>query len=587
MKRWSLSTHVRRQSPRMIKPCMSAGKNADTITGKGTLTQETGTAKFTGTIRLPADAVDKTTDQLNGTLKVTVKDLCGNTATGEDNSTRIVYDTISPTSKVTLTGVVNTEGDTKYFNSQIGVGISLVESNFFEDTIKATANNSPVNIKWTSTDADNHQGSFSFNSDGEYRVNITGMDYAGNSMTAYDSGMLVLDTKIEEPTIEINGEECDGRAYKDDAILTVSFFDTNYSSVDIKIFRTRLGEKDVDVTEKFVTGKIETDAEGGMAYIDTLSKIQDNDGIYTVVVTVTDKATNSASATATFTLNRFGSVYEYGSYLRELIKNGGDYVKKITQDLTVTEYNADRLIDGSMKVEITKDGKLIKNPIFTVKQIKAEKTDKGAKGWYEYAYTISKDNFKEDGFYKIVISSRDATGNRPENSNYKGMEIQFYVDSVSPELSSVTGLEKAIVNAERVDVKYTAYDTVGLKSIKVYVNGELYEEIKDFSGDPNNYNGVITIGEATRAQSVRIVIEDLAGNITDTDSEGFVSAYTMVKSILVSTSFFARFYGNKPLFWGTVGGILFLAAFTGIIIPLIKRRKEKEEEEEEEAANIR
>lgn len=562
-----------------------SGKNADTMTGYGTLTQETGTPKFTGIIRLPADAVDKTTDQLNGTLKVTVKDLCGNTATGKDDSTRIVYDTISPTSKVTLTGVVNTEGDTKYFNSQIGVGISLVESNFFEDTIKATSNNSPVNIKWTSTDADNHQGSFNFTSDGEYRVNITGMDYAGNSMTAYDSGMLILDTKIEEPTIEINGEECDGRAYKDDAILTISFFDTNYSSVDIKIFRTRLGEKDVDVTEKFVSGKIETDAEGGMVYIDTLSKIQDNDGIYTVVVTVTDKATNSASATATFTLNRFGSVYEYGSYLRELIKNGGDYVKKITQDLTVTEYNADRLIDGSMKVEITKDGKLIKNPIFTVKQIKAEKTDKGAKGWYEYAYTISKDNFKEDGFYKIVISSRDATGNRPENSNYKGMEIQFYVDSVPPELSSVTGLEKAIVNAEKVDVKYTAYDTVGLKSVKVYVNGELYEEIKDFSGDPNNYNGVITIGEATRAQSVRIVIEDLAGNITDTDSEDFVSAYTMVKSVLVSTSFFARFYGNKPLFWGTVGGVLFLAAFTGIIIPLIKRRKEKEEEEE--AANIR
>ena len=154
-----------------------------------------------------------------------------------------------------------------------------------------------------------------------------------------------------------------------------------------------------------------------------------------------------------------------------------------------------------------------------------------------------------------------------------------------PELSSVTGLEKAIVNAEKVDVKYTAYDTVGLKSVKVYVNGELYEEIKDFSGDPNNYTGVITIGEATRAQSVRIVIEDLAGNITDTDSEDFVSAYTMVKSVLVSTSFFARFYGNKPLFWGTVGGVLFLAAFTGIIIPLIKRRKEKEEEEE--AANIR
>lgn len=571
-------------------------KNAASLEGTFELRQvmdgDKKTSTFTGTILLPKSEIDKATEQLNGTLVVTVKDRCGNAATGEDDSTRIVYDTISPTAKVALSGVVNTEGDTKFFNSQIGVGISLVESNFFEDTVKATVNDNQVGIKWKSTDADNHQGTFSLTSDGDYLVKITGMDYAGNGMNAYESGKLVLDTKIEAPEIQINGAPCDGCAYKDDAVLTISFFDTNYSGVNIKILRTRLGEKDVDVTEKFLVGKLDTDAEGGMAYIDTFTKTQDNDGIYTVIATVSDKATNSASATATFTLNRFGSVYEYGSYLRELIKNGGKYVKGITQDLTLTEYNADKLIDGSMKVEITKDGKLISNPIFTVRQIKANETDKtvkndrGEKGWYEYVYTISKDNFKEDGFYKIVVSSRDAAGNRPENSNYKGMEIQFHVDSVPPELTGVTGLEKAILNAERVDVKYTAYDTVGLKSIKVYVNGELYEEITNFSADPNNYNGVITILESTRAQSVRIVIEDLAGNITDTDAEGFTSAYKMVKSILVSTSFFARFYGNKPLFWGTVGGVLFLAAFTGIFIPFMKKRKEKKEEEET-AAHLR
>ncbi len=571
-------------------------KNAESLEGAFELTQvmdgDKKTSTFTGTILLPKSEVDEATEQLNGTLEITLTDRCGNAATGKDDSTRIVYDTISPTAKVALSGVVNTEGDTKFFNSQIGVGISLVESNFFEDTVKATVNDNQVGIKWKSTDADNHQGTFSLTSDGDYLVKITGMDYAGNGMNAYESGKLVLDTKIEAPEIQINGAPCDGCAYKDDAVLTISFFDTNYSGINIKILRTRLGEKDVDVTEKFLVGKLDTDAEGGMAYIDTFTKTQDNDGIYTVIATVSDKATNSASATATFTLNRFGSVYEYGNYLRELIKNGGKYVKGITQDLTLTEYNADKLIDGSMKVEITRDGKLISNPIFTVKQIKANETDKtvkndrGEKGWYEYAYTISKDNFKEDGLYKIVVSSRDAAGNRPENSNYKGMEIQFYVDSVPPELTGVTGLEKAILNAERVDVKYTAYDTVGLKSIKVYVNGELYEEITNFSADPNNYNGVITILESTRAQSVRIVIEDLAGNVTDTDAEGFTSAYKMVGSILVSTSFFARFYGNKPLFWGTVGGVLFLAAFTGIFIPFMKKRREKKEEEET-AAHLR
>lgn len=565
------------------KTVFVSNTNAETLTGTATLRQDGKTNKFTGTFKLPADAVDNKTAQINGTLKVELTDLCGNAASADDSATRVIYDSISPTAEVKLTGIVNTVGDIKYAGGTIGVNLTVTEANFFEDCYKATSNRSPVTINWNSVNADTHNGSFTLSGDGEYDVNIVGMDYAGNEMAAYNSGKLVIDTSIDAPEILVNNAPCDGMAYKDDAVLSISYYDTNFNSVDIKIYRTRLGEKDVDVTDLFIKpGTVEQDGEGGMAYIDTLTKTADNDGIYTVMVTVTDKAQNSASSTATFTLNRFGSVYEYGDFLTDLIKDGGKFVKSVDEDLVITEFNADKLIDGSTKVEITRDGKLIKNPIFTVKQIKAPNSERGEKGWYEYQYIISKDNFTEDGVYKVVISSKDATGNRPENSNYKGMEIQFVVDSTSPEITSVTGLEKSIVNAEQVEVKYNVYDSIGLKSIKVYLNGELYEEITDFGDDINNYIGSLIINESNKAQSVRIVVEDLAGNITDTADENFTSAYTMVDWITVSTSFFARFYANKPLFWGCIGGVLLLAIFCGILIPIILKRREEEEEEEAE-----
>ena len=257
----------------------------------------------------------------------------------------------------------------------------------------------------------------------------------------------------------------------------------------------------------------------------------------------------------------------------DLIAAGGKYVISVDEDLVITEYNADKLVENSAQIEITIDGRPLENAQYTVTAEAVDITEDGSRGWYQYTYTISKDNFKTDGVYKISVSSKDATGNTPDNDNYEDMGIMFRVDSTQAEITSIVGLEESIINATEVTVKYMVFDTIGLKNIKVYVNGQLLDEVTDFSADMNNYSGEFVIKEQTAAQNVQIVVEDMAGNITDTNAEEFSSAYAFNRNVTVSTNIFVRWYANKALFWGSIAAAVALAG--GAVFAVVAKRKKK------------
>lgn len=176
--------------------------------------------------------------------------------------------------------------------------------------------------------------------------------------------------------------------------------------------------------------------------------------------------------------------------------------------------------------------------------------------------------------YKITLTSVYATDDSdrnestsvPENSidaagNQVLHTMDFTVDTTKPEIRNIVNLDKSIVNAQTLNVDYTIVDVGGLKSIEVIVNGRTIDTITEFGDSAFNYLGSFTLNESYDAQTVQIKVTDIAGNVTDTSSDDFSTndLYVFNNTITISTNFFVRWYANKPLFWGSICGVVVLA----------------------------
>jgi hypothetical protein len=510
----------------------------------------------------------------------------------------------------------NTAAKDKYFNAYRTATITVVEHNFstaasriiYKRTSAKDGSNiaEPTVSSW-SRKGNTYTATIKYNADGDYTFDMQVIDKAGNK----DKGVkfsgtaakdFTVDTTIAKPSIK--GVE-NGKSYKGSVLPSISFNDINIANSEIKLLRTRKNEINKDVTSDFI--KISKNAKGGSftANEETFKKLQENDGIYTLSVNISDKAGNKSSQTVKFTVNRFGSVYALNKYLVNDLNNS--YVQSIDNNLVITEYNPDKLVKGTLEVVVTRDGSPVEfgDGQLTVNPVVNSTVQIGQSGWYQYNYTISKDLFTDDngkaidGIYKIYIASEDEVGNKSENINYKDADVIFRLDTTAPSLKSVSGLEKSVVNATKLDVSYEIFDSIGIKSIDVYYVNEngidsvdhirskdsKEENVAGYIEDVTSYSGKFTIGECSK-ENVRFVITDLAGNVTDTgDSNNKAvnfdsSSLEFNSTITVSTNPFTCWYAHTVLFWCSIAAIAVAIGACGFAVATKLRKREEKATED-------
>lgn len=538
-------------------------------------------------------------NQFNGVVEFTATNRSGTESEVHRETKRIVVDNISPTAQVTYNAPVNSEGDVAYYDGNIEGTISIREANFYAQDVRVSVSKDggeavTVPTTWSDQSVDDHVGTFTLREDGDYIVTIQYRDKSSNQMQTYTSQQMTIDTQLEDPTFSVNGQSVgeNGGSYKGEAEIAFAFEDVNFATQSMRLVRTRYDAVE-EVTDEFVQlSNTETGGAGSF----TIPAEAENDGIYTFTVEVTDKAMHTVQAQMKFTINRFGSVYQYDDTLMGLIKDGGQYVTiqdgentAITEDLVITEYNANPLLDGSQSLLITRDGESVDAAyaIQSTNTDEAASTDQG--GWYQYVYVIDPSNFEEDGVYKIALSSGYATTDSeenistsvPENSmDSSGAQVTdtmtFTVDTTAPEIRNIVNLEQEIINASAVDVKYTVVDVGGLKSVEVLVDDQTVDSVTQFDGDGFQYNGQFTIYESSKTQNVRLKVTDLAGNVTDTAAEDFNAneLFEFHDKVTVSTNFFVRWYANKLAFWSTIGGAVLIVGVLVFVLVAVRRKRE-------------
>lgn len=510
------------------------------------------------------------------TFDISYTDLAGNASApvaydnGTVAATAFTVDNIDP--KVTVSYNNTSAQNGNYYKDARTATVVINEHNLDPNgadkgrvVITMTATNDGANaaVPAVSTwrrNGDTHTATITYSGDARYTFDIKVTDKAGRVYDAYNGDTFFVDKTA--PKLEITGV-ANNSANRGDIIPVVTYSDTNYDANQVRITLDGASRGDVKLDGGY------QDIHNGRRFTFRNFPVQkDVDDIYTLTATLTDKAGNRTTQTIRFSANRFGSAYEMSKATKEL---NGTYVRQ-ADDVVMTEVNPDKL--DNIKLTMFKNNKST-----VLKEGRDYRmTVTGGNGeWYKYVYTIFNKNFEEGGVYRITFHSEDAAGNVAENTlETKGAELGFGIDQVNPTVSVLNVENGKTYNLETMDVNMTANDDLKLQSVVIYLDGEKYRELSEdeldqMVRDGGNYTFPID-GDSTEAHTLSVVATDAAGN-------QYVEEVT---DFYVTTNPWVRFRNNKPLFFGSIAGVLAVAA--GLIFFIVAKRRDDDEEEEQTTA---
>lgn len=481
----------------------------------------------------------------------------------------------------------NNAANGTYYKAARTATVTVTEHNFettrirvkLEASVNGESVGLPVIGEWI-TNGDVHTATISYTADADYVFDFDYQDKAGNASADMAEHTFCVDTT--EPAIEIHGV-LDESANNDAGNIgfTVTVTDVNLDAFEVALTAV-VRNGDLFETKKVELGSY-TDIPNGREY--TVANLVE-DGIYRITAAVSDRAGNTftkvtldsihggtyedacteADTLVVFSVNREGSTFELNDSIADVVKK--KYIRNLTENIVVEEINVDSLTKYTV---ILNDRELVKDRDYQV-------TEEGGKGaWMKYTYTVSRDLFEDEGEYKLVVVSRDRATN-DAFSDVKDAVIAFVVDRTAPQVT-VSGLaENGRYQTEQQKITLIPTDDGGaLYSMSAWLvdeEGNTIRELVSLSGQAftdalEENDGRITFAiDEGLYQNVRIVCSDMASEEANTYDMTF-------KNVSVSSSLLMIFWANKPLRWGTIGGVV-AAGAAAVIVPVMIKKKRKE-----------
>lgn len=549
-------------------------------------------SKFTSSFTIPRSALGNS-NQFNGTTDFVAHDTATNTTDLKDSS-RTVVDNISPTASVTYNKPVQEVNGISYYSGKIDVTVQINEANFYAEDVQISvakdgANGNATTASWSNNSTDVHTGTFSLSEDGDYIITINYTDRSTNKMETYTSKQLTIDTK--HPTIHVSNIKANS-ANKDETYgFTITATDTadNFTSKEFKPVLEAVTRSENGSYEKkeIPLGDVNTN-KNNQEYSITVENLEE-DGIYTLTCSAKDLANNEYKKftlddekeyeSVSFSINRNGSTFLINKDAENLINQY--YVYDVNEDLVISEINTDPVENYTVKL----NGKELEEDTEYTTETSSPEDE-----WSVRKYTIDKDLFEAEGEYNIVVESVDKT-ETSAYSDVKGLNLSWVVDQTAP-IVAVSGLENdgRYKTKEQVVTAIPTDDGGKLKSFKVVVSDKNKKNssksgttLVDLTGDKlekylDENDGKVTFKVPEGYQeNVRIICTDYAAHKNESETNTYDKVFSKVT---VSPSNVVIFYANKPLFYGSIAGVIVVLG-GGIIFFIWRRRRENGKQQEE------
>ena len=478
--------------------------------------------------------------------------------------------------------VINVTSPEGYASQLVNIPITINEHNFEPSDVnvfvsktldgKSEYVDKPVSLIW-SDNGDIHSSVLAVGEDGDYTFTVSFKDKAGNNADNYTSAKFSVDNVAPELWCNISAEN-KNLANKGNIEFQYVYTDVNAESNLISYKVSTLSGEEV-AWEPEITEYSEDGKHGyKLVFTDAVDSTKLGDGIYVISVTVKDKANRMATDTKTVSVNRHGSTYDFydNSYIAQI--NGG-YVKSVEQNIEVRVQNYDEITQYQVSIFNSLNEQIIlqEGTDFSWK-LSDESTD----GCKIYTCIINKSIFEENGTYTVQISAKDSAddsmyGDKASMITNKdadnGKVISFTVDDIAPEIA-ISGVKDGENYDNATDIKLDYSDANKIDSItvqRVSDTGDIIDSYEVSNEDIETAGEKIgrityTAQEYNDWQTVKFAVTDIAGNTANAEVR-----------ILVTSNGWIKFVNNRPLFIGSIVGLVVLLGVIVFVIIYNKKKK--------------